>query len=83
MTLAILCSLNIEENNTWHLPLNKRDRKIANNYNTILKTVTQISTYLYIYNCRALIPLRLIRDLLYDLLFSPKTLVCMCYFKSA
>ena len=52
----------------------------ANNYNTVLKSVAEIiSIYVHMYNCiynwRALIALRFIRDLLYNILFSLKALV--------
>lgn len=66
-----------QKNNTWGPPLNSRDRKTVNNYNTALKTLTEIiSTYVYmynyIYNWRALITLRFIRDFLYAVLLSLK-----------
>ena len=52
----------------------------TNNYNTALKIVAEIiSIYLHMYNCiynwRALIVLRFIRDLLYSILFLLRALV--------
>ena len=60
----------------------------ANNYNTVLKSVAEIiSIYVHMYNCiynwRALIALRFIRDLLYNILFSLKALVFMLIFEHA
>ena len=55
---------------------------------TVLKTVAEIiSIYVHVYNCiynwRALIALRFIRDLLYNILFSLKALVFMLIFEHA